>query len=215
MITKEEYVARRVREMVVSGEMPPGMRIRQQEIADSLGVSATPVREALRRLISEGYLASIPHVGVSVAEVNRDNLEEIYRIRQLLEGFLAYEAAARATPEDIAALRGRNEEFRQASERGDYVEARRVNYRFHAYTWELAAQPVTLQIVNFLWGKFPWNTLGKVSGRDERTLVEHDELIEALAAGDRDRADKALRRHIESGHHDAVTMEDRQGAVGS
>ncbi len=67
VLTKEELVTRRLREMVISGELRPGARLRQIQLAAEFGISPTPVREALRRLVSEGYLQSVPHAGVSTS----------------------------------------------------------------------------------------------------------------------------------------------------
>lgn len=206
-LTKKEYVARWLREMVISGAMRPGTRIRQQEIVEALGVSATPIREAIRQLETEGYLDSTPHIGASVRDVNREGLDEVYHVRALLESWLAREAASRISPAAIAELRGLAQAFVRASERNETVEARRANYRLHQLVWELAAQPVTLELVRSLWAKFPWDTLGYVEGRGERSVREHDQLLEALEAGDPDAAEAAIRSHIASGKRDFLTAQ--------
>lgn len=202
MITKEELVARHVRQLIVSGQLKPGARLRQQQLADELGVSPTPVREALRSLISEGWLVAVPHIGVSVAEVNYEGLDEIFTVRQMLEGYLAEGAARRMTDDVLVTLRKLNQEFEDASNRQEFIEARRANYEFHLLVWETAGAPVTLGIINRLWAKFPWNSLGAVPGRGERTVHEHQDLIEALAARDPERSAKALIAHIQSGRTD-------------
>lgn len=207
-VTKKEYVALRLREMIVSGQMPPGTRIRQLQLAAELGISATPVREAIRQLETEGYLQSRPHAGASVREVNREGLEEIYHVRSMLEGWLAREAATRITPVDLADLRALCDEFKSDTQRGDHVAARRANYRLHRLVWERAEQSATLEIVNSLWAKFPWDTLNYVPGRDERTVREHEELFAALQARDPDVAESALRAHIASGRHDYFASQD-------
>lgn len=212
-LTKKEYVARWLREMVVSGAMRPGTRIRQQEIVEALGVSATPIREAIRQLETEGYLDSIPHIGASVREVNREGLDEVYHVRALLESWLAREAAVRVTPADIAELRELGRTFERASERNETVEARRANYRLHQLVWERARQPVTLEVVRTLWAKFPWDTLGYVEGRANRSVREHDQLLEALEAGDADAAEAAIRGHIASGKRDFLQAQSSGGAA--
>ena len=201
-LTKKEYVALRLREMIVSGQMAPGTRIRQLQLAADLGISATPVREAIRQLESEGYVQSTPHVGASVREINRDGLEEIYHVRSMLEGWLAREAAGRMTSADLVILRALSDDFDQCTRSADPVGARRANYRLHRLVWERAEQPTTLEIVNTLWARFPWDTLNYVPGRDERTMHEHGALIAALQARDPDAAETALRAHIASGRHD-------------
>jgi DNA-binding GntR family transcriptional regulator len=204
VITKEEYVTQRLREMVIAGILPQGERLRQQQIATEFGVSATPVREALRRLVSEGYLTSSPHAGVSVARPDIHHAEEIYEIRGRLEGYLAGLATPRMTRERIAGLRQLNEQFRQAYEKRDFVEARLFNYRLHHVIWEAAERPVTLKIVEGLWGKFPFSPFAilGVPGRPNRTYEEHERLIQALESGDGEAAERSIVEHITSGRHD-------------
>lgn len=212
-ITKKEYVARRIREMIVSGEIRAGARIRQKDIAEQLGVSATPVREALRQLETEGYLRSTPHVGVHVSDVNREGLDEVYEIRALLEGRLARLAAENIDDESARELQQLAEEFRKATREGRLVDARRMNYRLHRQIWEFAQQPFTLEIVNALWAKFPWDTLDYVPGRDRRSVHEHKTLVDALAAHDGERAERALWQHIQSGRSDYLTSQKKRKAA--
>lgn len=214
VLTKEELVARHVRRLIVSGQLVAGTRIRQQQLADDLGVSPTPVREALRSLVSEGWLVAVPHVGMSVAGVNFEGLDEIYTIRRMLESFLAEEAARRMTDDILAHLVALNAQFEKARKREKYIDGRRINYEFHLLIWETAHCPATLQIVNGLWAKFPWNSLGTVPGRGERTVHEHDELVAALADRDPGRAGKAVLAHIHSGRRDfesTLSAEVRNG----
>ena len=104
VITKKQYAAEWLREMIVSGDLEPGRRVRQQEVADRLGISATPVREAILQLETEGYLDSIAHVGVRVAELADDHRDEVMELRKLLEGQLALSAAQRITDAQIEQL---------------------------------------------------------------------------------------------------------------
>ena len=154
-LTKSEYVARRLREMIISGELAPDTKVRQQHLAEAFNVSPTPVREAIRQLEAEGYVQSVPHMSPRVANFDWRNLDEVYELRGLLEGMLASEAARHMTPATLDRLRELNADFKDAVERGDSVQARRMNYRFHHLVWETARQPVTLGLVESLWAKFP------------------------------------------------------------
>jgi DNA-binding GntR family transcriptional regulator len=217
VITKEEFVTRRLREMVIAGMLAPGARLRQQQLALELGVSATPVREALRRLVSEGYLTSSPHVGVAVARPDIRHSEEIYEVRQRLEGYLAGLATARMKRDRSVLLRQLNDEFWQACQRQEYVTARLLNYRFHHLVWEAADRPVTLGMVEALWAKFPFDILAHSPGRPRRTVEEHERLIVALESGDAKSAEASIVDHIASGRHDfcilAETHFDAESSV--
>src|ERR1700712_2994748 len=111
-LTKEEYVARYIREGIVAGRWEPGERLRQQQLADELGMSPTPVREAVRSLVKEGWLQLRPHIGVSVAEADPTKVEEVYRLREILESRLAAEAADKITPPQLRELAQVHEAFK-------------------------------------------------------------------------------------------------------
>lgn len=194
--TKKEYAAQFLRELIIAGELRSGDRVMQQEIAEELGVSVTPVREAIRQLEIEGYLESTAHVGVRVSPPHRSSLDEVYQLRIELEGELCAEAARRASDEQLEDVRGLHEEFGEAVERGDRMAARRANYRFHLAIWELAQRPVTLELVNSLWAKFPWDTLDDVDIRGAYAIQEHAAQLKALEARDPEAARQAGHDHI-------------------
>ena len=203
--TKREYVARRLREMVIAGELAPGMRIGQHQVAQMLHVSPTPVREAIRQLTTEGYFESVPHMGARVADTLAGaDLEEVYRLRATLEALLAREAAARISPADIERLRGLCADFAAAVDAGDRRVARRTNYQLHHLVWQAAEQPLTLGMVESLWAKFP-QVLGRVPERGQRSRREHARLLDALEAHDSDAAEDAVRAHVASGRHELYT----------
>lgn len=206
LVTKEEFVTRRLREQVISGELAPGTRLRQEQLASEFGISPTPVREALRRLVSEGYLSSEPHVGVAVAHPVAEWTLEVFEIRQTLEGKLAAGASQNMTTQRIALLRELNRDFRRATAKRDFVAARLLNYRFHHLIWEDAKLPVTLEIVNSLWAKFPLYNLGNVEGRGERSTDEHEHLIECMERRNARDAEHAAFVHIGGGRQDFLRM---------
>ena len=206
--TKEEVVTRRLREMVISGALRPGTRLRQIQLASDFGVSPTPVREALRRLVSEGFLQSEPHVGVSVANPVAEWTLEVFEIRQSLEGKLVAAASQSMTTERIALLRDLNRQLRDAAAAGDYIAARLLNYRFHHVIWEDANMPVTLGIVNSLWAKFPLDNIGNVESRGERSVEEHEVLIRCIESRDAREAERTQYVHIGGGRRDFLRHMD-------
>jgi DNA-binding GntR family transcriptional regulator len=213
-LTKSEYVARHLREAIIAGERPAGTRIRQQQVAAALNVSPTPVREAIRRLEAEGYVESAPHTGARVTEVRDNDLEEVYRLRALLEGELAAEAARRATPAQLRRLDELAADFAATVTRSDTVAARRVNYRLHRLVWEIASRPVTLCVVDSLWAKFP-QVLGSDPDRGDRSAGEHRRLLRALAAHDADEAGAAARAHVRSGREEVLRPPDPERSAPS
>lgn len=200
VITKKQYAADWLREMIVSGDLAPGRRVRQQEVADRLGISATPVREAILQLETEGYLESIAHVGVRVAKLADDHRDEVAELRKLLEGALAQAAAERITDEQIALLNQLHRSFEEAVGRFDAREARRLNYQLHRFIWQIAARDVTRQIVQGLWARVPWHRLDDVEVRGRQSVTEHEHLVAALSERDPEGARRAAEQHIASSH---------------
>jgi DNA-binding GntR family transcriptional regulator len=200
--TKKSYVSDWLREQIISGEMAPGERLRQLDVAKKLGVSMTPVREGMSQLEAEGYLVRVSHVGVSVAELPRDRLEEVFPLRMRLEGFLAARTAENATEEDFAELRELSDRFARAVDTGEIATQRILNYRFHRRLWESARQPLGLDLVNRLWASFPADLFIHQSERAARSAAEHDEILTALEARDPVAAEAAVVAHIQSGFND-------------
>ena len=208
--TKTTYVLSRLREMIIGGELAPGTRILPRDIAAAFRVSATPVREAILQLQSEGYIESSPHMGAQVASWGGENLREVFELRALLEARLTRRAAANLGHDDLARLRALNREFRAAEEDSDFTSARGLNHRFHQLIWERAGQPVTLDTVNRLWAKFPWQIMSAAPGRVRRSADEHEALLDALEAGDEELVERRVREHVMGGYEDA----ERAGLAG-
>lgn len=197
--TKETYVAEFLREGILAGRFPRGQRLKQDDIAASLKISITPVREAFRMLEAEGYLLSEKHRGVVVAPFDAASAKELTELRVLLEGRLIAAAIARITPADLEELRKLQRELEKASRAGDWVLFRALNYRFHSQLYGVAGLPQTLHFVQVLWAKYPFDLIHRVVGRPGRALREHAALLKALATRDTKAALAAARTHIEAG----------------
>jgi len=201
-VTKRQYAADRLREMIVVGDLAAGSQVRQQTIAQLLGISATPVREAIWQLESEGYLESFAHVGFRVSQPRVEWFPEVLELRLDLEGRLARIAADVIRDEEIAALRELDASFRRAVVAEDVRETRRSNFRLHKAVWVFARQPVTETIVASLWAKFPRTALDRVDVRGPQSAAEHHDLVSAIADRDPARAESAMRHHITAAHGD-------------
>ena len=197
--TKEGHVADFLREGIISGRFPRGARIKQQEIADLLKTSITPVREALKLLEAEGYLVGNSYRGATVAPFDIDASNETLNLRILLESQLVKGSVERATGRDIEDLRVLAAEFERAFESGEDMAARAANYRFHHRMFEIAEMPQTLNFVQILWARYPFDLINKLKGRVRRAAEEHSLLVEAVVASDVSAAVLANRRHIEAG----------------
>jgi len=196
---KEEKVADFLREGIIAGRFARGQRLKQQEIADRLQTSITPVREALKLLEAEGYVTADNYRGATVAPFDIEASREVLDLRILLETRLVTSAVEKATGHDIAELKVLAGEFARAFDAGDNKGARAANYRFHHRLFAIAAMPQTLHFVQILWARYPFDLINRLEGRVSRAAEEHDEMLGALIASDAAAAMLATRQHIEAG----------------
>jgi DNA-binding GntR family transcriptional regulator len=197
--TKEEQVADFLREGVLSGRIPRGSRLKQLEISKQLGISITPVREALKILEAEGYIAGGSYRGAAVAPIDLTATTETLRLRTMLEMTLVRRAVERVRAVDLEDLRKLADEFAAAVAKDDRSEARGVNYRFHRRLYDIADLPQTLHFVQILWARYPFDLINAVPGRGNVAVFEHREIMKNLIASDVDGVTLAMRHHIESG----------------
>lgn len=197
--TKEEQVADYLRERIISGVFPRGSRLKQAEIAEQLGLSITPVREALKLLAAEGYISGDSYRGARVVPFDPSASAEILSLRLLLESQLVRAAVEKITSADLEALRSLAEEFATAFSSSDRAAARGVNYRFHRRLYDVANLPQTLHFVQILWARYPFDVINGLSNRGDEAVKEHEEILQALISGDVSAAIFAMRKHIESG----------------
>ncbi|MFM5908497.1 MAG: GntR family transcriptional regulator [Novosphingobium sp.] len=197
--TKEEQVADFLREGIISGRFPRGARLKQQEIATLLNTSITPVREALKLLEAEGYVAGDSFKGAVVAPFDIEASREVLALRILLETLLVKGAVENAAAADIAEMKVLSGEFAEAFDAGDNERARAANYRFHHRMFEAARMPQTLHFVQILWARYPFDLINRLQGRVSRAADEHDDMLAAIIARDTGGAMLATRQHIEAG----------------
>lgn len=199
--TKKDQVVEIIREAILSGEMEPGKRLRQDKLAEQFSVSSTPIREALRQLAAEGILDATPRKGVRVAEVSLNNLRdvrEIYLIRSALESLATRMAVPYLNSAHIQRLTALQAEMEAETESGQLRKLRRPNYDFHMLIYKAADTPQLLQLIRNLWTKFPWDTLHVLPGRASSTAEEHRRIIQAIAEWNAKLAGQFMQEHIDN-----------------
>ena len=197
--TKEEQVADYLRERIISGVFPRGSRLKQAELAKELGLSITPVREALKLLAAEGYVSGDSYRGARVMPFDPSASAEILGLRLLLESQLVRAAAEKITSADLEALRLLADEFAAAFKSEDRAVARGVNYRLHRRLYDVADLPQTLHFVQILWARYPFDVINGLTNRGDEAIKEHEAIFQALSSGDISAAIFCMRKHIESG----------------
>ena len=190
-----------LRDGVASGRFPAGNRITEQEVALAAGVSRTPVREALRRLHQEGVVVFTPNQGAVVTEWSREDIDEIFELRALLESYGAARAARLATAEQIAELLALAEQqcVESRERRPGYLDRiGEINSRFHHRLQAAAASPrLTRMLTVLLEVPLVVKTFRKYTPEHlERSAAHHVEIVRAISARDPDWAASVMRSHI-------------------
>ena len=195
--TAQEAVLAEMRRAIVSGELKPGEPIRQEVLAERLGVSRVPVREALKILQGEGQVEYQPHRGYSVTRLDLDDLREVYRIRQLLETEAARISVAAFTDAEIKALSEAARDVDLAGDVEDFVAMSAANRRFHFLLVEGAGMNRLTHLVRILWDAtdvYRSFYYTDVSNR-YRVRAEHAGIVQAAAAHDTERVVALLDEH--------------------
>lgn len=197
--TAQEAVLGELRLAIVTGELQPGQQVLQDALAERFGVSRVPLREALKILEGEGQVIYRPHRGYFVAELDLNDLREVYQIRDLLESEAVRVAVPRITADEIAALSVALEEVERASAAGDLVGMSAANRRFHFGLIEAARMPRLLRLVRVLWDATDvYRSLYYADGSHREAVHdEHRQVLGAVRLGDADRAVSLLRHHRE------------------
>lgn len=200
--TKNSFVEEQIRAAVVRGEVLPGDWIRPDEWARRLGVSQTPIREALRKLEAQGLVTVYPHRGAQVTVMDLAAFVEVYQIRAVLEGLATRLAVAGNTDAEHAALLevldSASAKMVAARAAGNSATLRDANRAFHMALYAAAKAPRLEQIIGNLWATFPWDTLSLVPDRPAHAEHEHTAILAAVRARDGDRAGALVTEHVET-----------------
>ncbi|GAA2801262.1 GntR family transcriptional regulator [Saccharopolyspora taberi] len=191
--TTQEFVLEELRKAIVAGELAPAQPIRQDTIAQRLGVSRVPLREALKTLEAEGQVVYQPHRGYSVAELSLSDLLEVYRMRELLESEAARVAVDQLTAADLERIDDARRDVEEASAGGDLVAMIGANRRFHFALLEPARMPRLLRVVRTLWDATDAYRAVYYNSDVNRTRVHHEHQVIVDAAARRDAPEVILR----------------------
>ena len=193
--TKNQVVYEKLRQEIIKGTLRPGQKLVMASLAKEFGISETPIREAIRRLESEGYVSFTPHSGAMVTRINDQELSEIYLIRISLEALATRLAVPYVSQLDIAWLKKKNHQMKEAVKQGRYDDLARLNKSFHLRIYEAAPSPRLYKMIADLWDAFErWPSIFTfVPERAESAIQEHEEIIEALATKDVDTADNLVK----------------------
>lgn len=189
-----EQVADAIRERIMSGELTPGTRLVERTLAEELGVSRVPVRDALNLLKGEGFVTDVPRRGVVVTRLSREDVAELFDVREALEVLAVRLATERATPEQLRGLKALLREANQAIRAKDISSLGRCNQAFHDLITTIAGNALLASMLEPLEGRLHW----LLRQNDDPSLLhrEHLELYQAIASGDVDTAARTSLEHV-------------------
>ena len=186
-----------LRRLIAVGELIPGQPLRQEDLAERLGVSRVPVREALNTLESEGHVVHEPHYGYRVTELSLADLLEVYRLRQLLEAEAVRATIALGGERVLVDLRAAGKDVERANAAGDLLAMSEANRRFHFVLVTSAGLPRLERILRALWDSTEAyrRLYYQEPGNRVRVEGEHAGIIDAFAAGDAELVIRLLDDH--------------------
>ena len=193
-----DSVATRLRAMVFDGELVPGAWIDEMALADSWQVSRTPLREALKVLAAEGLVELVPHRGCRVIELSDADADALFPVMALLEGRCAFEAASKATDEQLRQLQRLHDDLEHHAGAQDIDGYYRANHEFHSFVQALAdnrwLDRVTSDLRRFM--RLMRGRQLALPGRIDASINEHRVLIDAFVQRDAARAERAMHDHL-------------------
>lgn len=187
-----------IREAIIDGRLEPGRRLKEVELARGLGISRTPVREALLMLQAEDLVVATPNRGAMVRVHDAADLDDLYQLRAVLEGYATRRAATRISAEEIERLRGSCDRFDALSPEKELRELVRENLLFHNTILEVAGSARLAGMVRkvielpLVYKSYIW-----YSPDQKRISVHyHRQIVNALSAGDSERAELIMKEHV-------------------
>ena len=194
-----ETVCEALRDAIRNGILEPGERLMEVQLAEELGISRTPVREAIRKLEQEGYVIMMPRRGTYVSSVSVNDIKEIFEIRSALESLSTGLAARRIEPDELEKLRALLTEIEGHIQRKDIDKIVETDIKFHGLLYQVSRNERLVTIISNLKEQLArFRTLSmSYPGRLQETLQEHRAMVEAIAAGDVEAARDAAERHME------------------
>ena len=198
-----KLVADQIRAAILDGRFKPGEWLRQEKVAQELGVSQMPVREALKELAAEGLIEHVPYRGVRVLALSIQDIEDLYEHRAFLESRAAELAAEQISDGEITEMKAMLAEMESLPPE-QIAQYRKVNRNFHEKIFHISRREYLIRTLTQMWEAFPTMLIGNFAmtaqqplpQRDAHDQVEHRAIMAALEAHDGERAGNAMKEHI-------------------
>ena len=195
-----DVVFNTLRQAILKGELAPGERLMEIQLADRLGVSRTPIREAIRKLELEGLVLMIPRKGAEVAKISEKSLKDVLEVRRAMEELAIELACQRMSGDDIRNLSDANARFGAAVEGGEPMEMAEADEHFHDIIYEGTENVRLIQLLNNLREQMYRYRLEYVKDIDKRQILlsEHERILKAVKERKVAEAKELMREHIDN-----------------
>lgn len=208
-----EVVFNTLREAILTGELEPGEHLMEVKLANKLGVSRTPIREAIRKLELEGLVVMTPRRSAEVAKITEEDLTDVLEVRRVLESLSIELCCRNRTQEDLVMLKEALEKFRFCVKSNDLTAIAKTDVQFHEVIYNATGNRRLNQILYNLREQMYRYRLEYIKDRQTRdTLVlEHQEILESIQERDVERAKKAILTHIDNQEKTILENMDKSG----
>jgi DNA-binding GntR family transcriptional regulator len=204
-VNKYEYLPLRdvvfntLRQAILRGELKPGERLMEIQLANKLGVSRTPIREAIRKLELEGLVLMIPRKGAEVADISEQSLRDVLEVRRALEELAGSLACDRIKPEQIEEMKQAEEAFRESLKSGDVTEIAEADEKFHYIIYLATGNQKLILMLNNLREQMYRYRVECLKRKElhERLISEHQQMIELIEAKKKEETAQIIRAHID------------------
>lgn len=196
-LSLRDRVYAKLKQAISEGVFPPGTRLVENELAERLKVSRTPVREALQRLSREGLVTVLPRRGVIVESLSLKDVEEVFMLREVLEGLAGALAAQRVTQAELEVLDSVVEQSKRAADENNDEEAVKLNAEFHRLIVEAAKSPKLKELLDVVLSQISNYRRMSMSepSRPKKAAAEHAAIVQAIKDNDPEEAENLLRQH--------------------
>ena len=195
-----DVVFNTLRQAILRGELKPGERLMEIQLANKLGVSRTPIREAIRKLELEGLVLMIPRKGAEVAEITEKSLRDVLEVRRALEELSVQLACEKITKEEIRELERVAKEFQQVVKSSDITEIAEVDVRFHDIIYTATDNQKLIQLLSNLREQMYRYRVEylKRDGVFPQLIAEHEAIIRHIENNEKEKATEVMCRHIDN-----------------
>lgn len=195
-----DVVFNTLRQAILRGELKPGERLMEIQLANKLGVSRTPIREAIRKLELEGLVLMIPRKGAEVAEITEKSLRDVLEVRRALEELAVELACEKITPEQIQKLKDAAEGFKDALKDGNITGIAEADVKFHDVIYLATDNQKLIQLLNNLREQMYRYRVEYLKRSDfhHQLICEHEEIIETIENGQKERAVQVVCQHVDN-----------------